>query len=218
MIDRRRETIEQQLEQAEQTRKAAEETQKQYENRQAQWEKEKQKARAELQMQLDAERQRQMQEISASIAQEKEKNQVAFDKQLQQLQQEKEHQALLQGAQFVSTLLKNFESQVIENKLIDMLLSSLEKLPEQQKRTLQDLYNEEQAAVKVITAMKTDELSESQLRQALSALVNADIQCDFQVDPQLIAGIRINIGPFVLRANLEDELQYFCESSNGYSG
>jgi hypothetical protein len=32
----------------------------------------------------------------------------------------------------------------------------------------------------------------------------------------LIAGLRINIGSLVLRANLHDELQLFTEFSNGY--
>jgi F0F1-type ATP synthase delta subunit len=39
------------------------------------------------------------------------------------------------------------------------------------------------------------------------------VRCRFAEDPELIAGIRIDAGALVMRANLRDELRYFAEAA-----
>jgi F-type H+-transporting ATPase subunit b len=48
----------------------------------------------------------------------------------------------------------------------------------------------------------------------LSALLGSEPECRFEQDSTLLAGLRIGIGPWVLRANLHDELQSFAEAAH----
>jgi len=40
-----------------------------------------------------------------------------------------------------------------------------------------------------------------------------DLPCEPEQDPSLIAGLRIDAGPLVMRANLRDELRFFAQSA-----
>ena len=38
------------------------------------------------------------------------------------------------------------------------------------------------------------------------------VECEFEPDPELIAGLRISVGPWVLRCNVRDELNFFAQA------
>jgi len=40
-----------------------------------------------------------------------------------------------------------------------------------------------------------------------------EVPCEFLEDRNLIAGLRISFGSWVLRANVQDEMSFFAESS-----
>ena len=50
--------------------------------------------------------------------------------------------------------------------------------------------------------------------RALQSIAGREIPCELHVDEGLIAGARISVGPWVLRANLKDELSYFAEGAH----
>jgi F-type H+-transporting ATPase subunit b len=47
------------------------------------------------------------------------------------------------------------------------------------------------------------------LTQALAGLMDGSRELRFSEDPALIAGVRVSIGPWVLQANLAEELNLF---------
>jgi F-type H+-transporting ATPase subunit b len=46
----------------------------------------------------------------------------------------------------------------------------------------------------------------------LQQAIDHNIAIEFLEDPNLLAGLRITLGSWVLRANLEDELDFFAEA------
>jgi F0F1-type ATP synthase delta subunit len=51
------------------------------------------------------------------------------------------------------------------------------------------------------------------LSQACRTLAGREVICEFLEDRNLIAGLRISFGSWMLRANVQDEMRFFAESS-----
>lgn len=220
VIERRRKSIEDSLAQAEAMRSEAKQVEDQYTDRLSQWEIEKKRAREALHKEINDERGRLMEAMQTAIDKEREKAKVLETRRLSEVQRKNEQQAMKQAAQFTSKLLSRIASPELEQKLCEMLLEELPQLPSERVETLRNMFATEEtlvAAQKLVKISSAYELSESccnHIKSALSDLVEKSIECEFARDPQLIAGLRINIGPLVLRANLQDELQLFVEFTN----
>jgi F-type H+-transporting ATPase subunit b len=223
VIERRRKSIEDSLTKAQDMRDEAKQMEEQYQTRLAQWEEEKKQARETMHKEVNEERARLMEAIHTSIDKEREKAKVLEDRRLSEEQRNKELQALTQAAQFTSKLLNHLAGPELEQKLCQMLLQELPNLPEERSETLRNVFAAEeapsglQAPVKVSSAYAMDEQCRNDIQAAITELVGKSIQCEFVRDAQLIAGLRINLGPLVLRANLHDELNLFVESAHGSS-
>ena len=221
MIERRRKSIEDSLAQAEAIRTEATQVETQYQERLSQWEEEKKQAREAMYKEINEERARLMSALQTSIDKEREKIKVLEERRSEEVQRKNELQALTQAAQFASRLLNRLAGPHLEQKLCELLLQELPQLPVEQVETLRNVFAAEetptaaQTAVKVCSVYELDEQFRDTIKTALSDLVNKSIECEFVQDPQLVAGLRINFGPLVLRANLYDELQLFVESAHG---
>jgi F-type H+-transporting ATPase subunit b len=222
VIERRRKGIEDSLAQAEDMRNEAQQVEERYNDRLSQWEKEKKQAREALHKEINAERSRLTEAMQTAIEKEREKARVLETRHASEVQRKNEQLALKQAAQFTSKLLSRLASEELEQKLCELLLEELPKLPPEKLETLRNIYTGEdnpvaaQAMVKVSSAYQLSESCCGKVKSALSDLAGKPIECEFVRDPQLIAGLRINIGSLVLRANLHDEMQLFTEFSNGY--
>jgi F-type H+-transporting ATPase subunit b len=220
VIERRRKSIEESLAKAEIMRSEAKQVEEQYQSRLAQWEQEKKQARETLHKEVNEERARLLEAIQTSIEKEREKTKVLEDRRFNEEQRKNELQALTQAAQFTGKLLSRLAGPELEQKLCQMLLQEMPHMSEEQSETLRNVYAAEeaptaaQAPVKVTSAYGMDEQCRKTIQTALVDLVGKPIQCEFIQDPQLIAGLRINIGPLVLRANLHDELDFFVEAAH----
>jgi F-type H+-transporting ATPase subunit b len=63
----------------------------------------------------------------------------------------------------------------------------------------------------VVSAFPLDEGERSQLRATLGRLLAAEPEAlEVAIDPELLAGVRISFGAYVLHANLKDELRFFA--------
>jgi F-type H+-transporting ATPase subunit b len=49
--------------------------------------------------------------------------------------------------------------------------------------------------------------------EALQSLLDRPISCEWREDRDLLAGIRLSLGPWMLGANLQDELKAFSEAA-----
>ena len=210
MVVRRQAAIKAQLYVAEEQHQQAEQLRQQYENRLADWEQEREVARQSLQREIEAERGRLLQELQLSLETEREKAGVLAERQQEELVREAEVQALAQGARFVARLLERVASPEVEAQLFTLLLAEIQALPASQREALQALENGKSLEVVVASAYPLSAEQQQALQQPLQALVRVDLQFSYRQKPELLAGLRVTVGPWVMHANLHDELKTFA--------
>ena len=214
VIDERQQNIAEKAAEVEQKNTNADQMKETYENRLANWEKEKQLAREVLNLELNSEKAIQLEKLKSTLMQEKEKTEIAQIKSLNELKYQSEVQALKQGALFTSQLLKNLTSKELEEKLIETFISQLDVLSEDKKKYLLANNGIEDVSVAVISAYSLNENMRKKIETALHQLLGKPLKIEHTTDQNLIAGVRVNLGDTVLRANLLDELQFFSETTH----
>jgi F-type H+-transporting ATPase subunit b len=214
VIAKRKQFIDQSLADAKNMQQQAEEQRTLYENRQKLWEQEKQAALAALHQQIDIERRAQMAQLETDLEQERKKINVTLQRQQKELQQQAEKQALVNGARFAGMLLKQSASPELEAQLFTLLLDNLKTLPEACTLCLQMLGTKKSVPIKITSAYPLTDEQRLQVEQKLGSLINSQINFQYHQDAELIAGLRMDIGAWVLSANLQHELIGFAEIAN----
>ena len=210
-IDKRKQHIEQSLADAKKLHQEADELRSLYENRQKFWMQEKKAALNALHQQIEAEKNAQMDKLHVELEQERQKAKVSLSRQQQELQQQAEKQALQNAARFAGILLKQSASPELEAQLFAMLLDNLKALPEACTLCLQMLGTKKPVPIKITSAYPVTDDLRQQLEQKLGSLINTSDVFQYHQDASLIAGVRIDIGAWVLHANLKHELTGFAE-------
>ena len=211
VIAKRKQHIDQSLADAKKLHQEADELRSLYENRQKLWMQEKKAALNALHQQIEAEKSAQMDKLHIELEQERQKAKVTLTRQQQELQQQAEKQALQNGARFAGILLKRSASPELEARLFALLLDNLKTLPEACALCLQMLGTKKLVPIKITSAYPLTDGSRQQLEQKLGSLVTRPVDFQYNQDPSLIAGVRIDIGAWVLHANLKHELAGFAE-------
>jgi F-type H+-transporting ATPase subunit b len=211
VIARRRAGIEQRLADARQLHDDAEALKADYENRVADSERERQQARAALARELDEERARQLQALQATLAQEREKAQVMESSRRAEAAREIEQRALQQSAQFAARLLAATAGPELEARLLDVLLEGLTSLPGERVAALRTQWGEPPDAIVVASAYPLADERRQQLETALTGIIGHAIPVRYERDEELVAGLQISIGAWLLHANVRDELRGFAE-------
>ena len=214
VIAKRKQFIDQSLADAKTMQQQAKEQRSLYENRQALWEQEKQAAVAALNQQIDVERSAQMAQLNADLEQERQKLNVTLQRQQQELQQQAEKRALQNGARFAGLLLKQSAGPDLEARLFSLLLDNLKALPEACTLCLQMAGTKKSVPIKITSAYSLTAEQRGQLEQKLDALIDSQITVQYHQDAALIAGVRMDIGAWVLNANLQHELMGFAEMAD----
>ena len=214
VIAKRKQFIDQSLADAKAIQEQAEEQRSLYENRQKLWEQEKQVALTALHQQIEGERRLQMDRLNSDLEQERQKINVTLQRQQKELQLQAEKQALQNGARFAGLLLKQSASPELEARLFKMLLDNLKTLPEACILCLQLLGAKKWVPIKITSAYPLTAEQRLKLEQQLGALINSQINFQYYQDAELIAGFRLDIGAWVLNANLQHELIGFAEIAN----
>ena len=152
--------------------------------------------------------------LRAELSAEREK-----EKLLEQRKREHETQqiveiALQQGAQFASQLLSAVATPEVEKQLVNLLLKQLENLPIEKLEQLRSVNAGDINATIITSAYPLQSTTQQALKHACkeSLLVNGEFI--YRQDPAIIAGLRINIGAWVLATNLQDELAGFVTINN----
>lgn len=214
VIAKRKQFIDQSLSEAKSLKQKAEQQCSHYENRQKLWEQDKQAAITALHRQLEAERKASLDKLNADLEQERQKAKVLLSKQQRELQEHAEKQALRNGAKFAGMLLQQSASPELEARLFSLLLNNLTTLPEACKLCLTTMGAKKSVPVKITSAYPLPVEMRRQLEQKLGALINNHINFQYHQDAALIAGVRMDIGAWVLNANLQHELVGFTEIAN----
>lgn len=211
VIARRRTGIEDQLAEARHLNEEADTLKAEYENRLSEWDRECQQLRDTLAQELDAERTRQMAALQAVLAKEREKAQVAESRRRTEAIRETEHHALQHGAQFATRLLAQAAGPELEARLVNLLLDGLSTLSGDQVTAIRTQWGEPPDGIQVSSAFPLATEQRQQLEKALGGITGLDVPVAYEQDPELLGGLRITIGAWVLHANLRDELRGFAE-------
>lgn len=210
VIARRQAEINDTLQQAQQLQAEAEQLQTQYKNRLAEWEDEKQAARQSLNQEIESHRAKKLEEVRAELDDERQKAEIIAARKLGEQQQQAEVTALYQASRFTAGLLKQLAGPDVEQRLITRFIDDLAKLPEHQQHPIQASMGVATNEVLIASAYPLAQSVCDQLESLLKKLVGQKLKIKYRQDEELIAGLRVTMGAFVLQANLKDELQSFA--------
>jgi F-type H+-transporting ATPase subunit b len=214
-IARRKAAIEKTLADSHAVQSDAQALKRQYESRLEDWEREKEKARTQLRDELKEERVRLMAELKFALEQEREKNRVLEQRRNDELGRAVEGEALAQGRRFLARLVSRFASPELESKIIEVVMEDLPRLSDEKKQAIRAAHEAPGSKVRLSSAFPVLGDQRDALMRAIDDLVGQPVRCELIQDTHLIAGVRISIGPWVLRANLQDELKDFSEADHG---
>lgn len=177
----------------------------QYRNRLAAWEHEKEGLRAALNEELRVQRERLTADLRKSLDEEREKERVLAERRLVEMEDRAAEQAVSKGVEFTARLLERIASPELEARLVAMVLEDLPRLKQLQG------WQDSQHEIKVASAFPLAEEQRSRIVGALREAIRKNIFAAFEESPALMAGLRISAGPWIVRANLRDELRFFAE-------
>lgn len=211
VMAKRRQSIDEQLQKAMEVQQEAEKLRQQYGNRLVDWENERQDAQKQLQQEIEAEHLRLMSELQQNLEDERKKNEVLVARQAAERQRQSEVRALELGARFVSKLLEGLASEEMQARLVELLMTELKYLHPAQRETLSAMTeNGRLESARVSSAYPLDQTQQTALKRYLDALLSQQLQYTYTQDPKLLAGVRITVGPWIIHANLHDELKTFA--------
>ncbi len=183
----------------------------QYERRLVEWDKEKEQSRATFQEELSVERQRKLADVQAETEKMREQHAVRENRRLKETVREAEHTAIAHGRQFASTLLGRVAGPELEHKLIEAALDDLQRLTPSQVNAIAASLPASGRG-RMTTAYPLDAGQRELLVRQLGELCAGRLEWEYVEDRELIAGLRVSLGGWVLGANLRDELKWFGES------
>jgi len=211
-IARRKAAIDKTLSDAQARQSDAQTLEEQYRSRLGEWESEKERLRVSVREEVEAQREQLMASLHESLAQEQAKARAVEEHRLSQLESQAIERGTAQGAQFAARFLSRVASPEVESRLTDVLLQDMPLLPADQLHRLRTASGNGDRSVKVTSAFPLQPAQRDAITRKLQELSQDRISAEFQEDSRLLAGLRISIGPFVLRANIEDELAFFAEA------
>lgn len=210
IIARRQQHIENSLAVAASRQSEAEALRLQYENRLQDWEAERNDARLKLREEMNAERDRQLKTLEVNLQAEREKQQAQTERLREDCVREAETQALAAAGRFTANLLERLASESLDERLIAVMLEDLRAMERATLSQLRTALLEHENTVHVELARPLDMNLQNHLQQSLAYLFEQEhLNLSMEVKPELIAGLRLSIGPWVLKANLGDELGFF---------
>ena len=216
IIAQRKQQIDQSLSDAAEMRQQAEELKQSYGNRLEQWNLEKQTARTQLHQQLEAEKQQQLLLLQKELDQERSKNQTALQRQQREWQRHQQTLALQNGSRFATFLLQQAAGPELECRLFDLLISQLKQLPEACQKMLQSTESGTVLTLHVSSAYPLSDNQVQLLEQKFTSLIDKPLQFLYRLDPDLIAGLKIDKDAWALHANLQHELIGFTEFADDF--
>ena len=175
----------------------------------AQWEKDKETAQARLREELAAERGRLMAALETEIAEERERRRVLDERRERDFRRAVEEQGIAQGVAFSARLLGRVATPELEARLYALLLEDLRGLRAEDRRAMAEAAAASGLQLEVQSAFALDEDRRAELARALAEATGKTLPVEYRENPELLAGFHVSIGPWILHANLRDELKFF---------
>lgn len=217
-IAQRKAAIDQTLSDAKARQADAKALEEQYSNRMAEWEREKQKLRSSVVEEVNAQRAQLLKALEGSLDQERQKTKVLEERRLKELRKIAEQEGIALGVKFTARLLRRCASQELEEKLVRLVLEDLPNLPKEQLQAIRAACQEPGWHIKTTSAFPLSEPQRSAIMHTLTDVTQDGASVEFHEDRDLLAGLRISFGPWIVRANLQDELEFFSDAVRHGSG
>ena len=218
VIARRQQRIQERLADAQRARDEAAVLQHQFQQRLANWESERQEAREALNSELRAERVQRESELQDSIEQLRRRREAVEQREQRESRQRLEDLALEQGSAFATRLLEQAAGPELDRRLQQLLLEELAALLPERKAALREQLQSADTGAEVRSAFALAAPQRQEIKRLLEELAGHTIECQFYTDADLIAGLRIAVGPWIIAANLQDELQGFARLERELAG
>lgn len=215
IVEQRRISVEKILRDAETARSEAQVLNQRYEDRQANWERERQLARDKLAQEIKEERTKQMEVLQLNLQKELDKARAAESYRQAAIAQAAEKTALKQAARFASRLLEQFSSPELEARFLEIIIKEISQLPEESTAKLRGSWTKIPEHILIESAYPINEIQKNELKSSLSLLVGDDIPINYEQQADIVSGLRISIGAWILSANIRDELSGFVELTYG---
>ena len=209
IIAKRRAGIEKALADARRIESEASGLKQQHERHLAEWEEEKEAAQARLLEELAAQRERMMAALDAALAEERERRRVLEERRQRDFQRNLEEQGIAQGAAFSAKLLSRAATPELEARLYALLLEDLRSLRTEDRTALVNAAAAPKLQICVQSAFAFDPGNRAELARVLTEVVGKTLPVEYLENPELVAGFLVSIGPWILHANLRDELKFF---------
>jgi F-type H+-transporting ATPase subunit b len=171
-------------------------------------EEERRHGREELAKEIAAERARLLEQMKAGLAEERKKAEVVAERTEAEAARRREAQAVRSGLAFTARLLERVADPALEARLVGMALEDLHDLPEERREAVREAVRDQAGPPVVTTAGPLPEDRRKAVADALSALLGREAAPEFWEDPALVAGLRVSLGPWVLKASVADELEF----------
>ncbi len=213
-IAKRQAGIAQTLASAQAIRTEAEALQTQYESRLGQWSAERESAREGLRREIALERERLLAAVEQELERDREKARVLEEKLRADHLRQYQEVALAQGTRFVARLLADLADPELSLRLFDLALRQLDSLPEERLNAIRLACEEAPEQAEAVTAYPLDAERRQMLADKLGGLVGMPVACRYAEDADLLAGLRVTLGPWVFQANLQDEMKGFAASAH----
>jgi F-type H+-transporting ATPase subunit b len=214
-IDRRRAAVEKSLAEAKDAREQAAGMQAQVEQRLASWDREQAEARGQLAAELGALREKGLAEAARAAEQERARLAALQAKQESERRRAEEQRALEQAGAFAARLLERVSGPELDERLAELFAADLAGLPGEKLRLLVEAARAAGGRVAVQSARPLSEAARARVVQALSGQLGVECRAEFAVDAALLSGLCAAVGPWLLQADLRDELRFFSTGPAG---
>lgn len=211
ILDDRKSRMEAEMALARQTQQDAETLKQQYAAQLADWHQEQEKARQQLELALARQKEQGLQAIQHQISDEMAKMQAREAAQAASRTAQLQQQAQDTAFDMAAVLLQRLGSAPLTARIFQLFLEDLAGLAPEETSALRDAARAtpENTILRAEVAHALEPGQEEALAQALSALSGRSLRVACTMNPELIAGLRMAIGGYVLHANLADALEFF---------
>ena len=210
-IEERRAEVEATLAEARTAQAEAERLKRDYEDRMRDWGKERERAREQLTAELETERARRGQVLEASLEAERVRREAVERARETEARRGDESAARREGLGFASRLLARLAGPELEAKVFAVALEDLSELPPERIAALREAAIAAGGRVDVASGYELSPAERDRCARALARVIGGMLDIRYREDVTLLAGVRVSIGPWLLCANLRDELNYFAE-------
>jgi F-type H+-transporting ATPase subunit b len=211
-IAARKALIERSLAEAAARQADAQGLERQYRGRLEAWEREKDGLRESARAELEAEREKRLAALRQALEAEREKHRVIEERAAARVRERLAEDAAAEGARFAARLLGRIAAPALEARVLEAALADRAALPAAEREAIAAACRGAGGEVRVASAFALSAAQRAALLARLAAATGAPVSAAFEEDPALGAGIRVRAGPWVLHANLRDELRAFAEA------